>query len=154
MIEAETILAFIEYTEQQITEAYSALESARYSLVELPNTAELESLLAACKVISVDSYTAKSYSVLQSAIKQVERLLARPEYTDSDISDAISSLQAARDGLIEMSDQDLVLKEALVSLMESLLSNISVIIPICFGIFVIGFGIQFVPRIFKTLTKS
>src|SRR5690606_23588446 len=61
--------------------------------------ADLQSLYDDARLVKRGSYSAKSFSVLQSSIAATQTILGNADATDHELGQALASLQGALDGL-------------------------------------------------------
>ncbi|WP_440897469.1 endo-alpha-N-acetylgalactosaminidase family protein [Amphibacillus sp. Q70] len=126
---AEAALQTIE-TEEELTDAIAALQSAIDSLVEVEegpesvNSTALEALVDAAKTLDSADYTETSYTALAEALDSALDVLADEEATQDDVDEATTALALAIAGLetIETSDPvvDKTVLTAIVAAAESL----------------------------------
>ena len=93
---ATALLARGDKTQDEVNAARDALAAARDGLV---NVAELKAAIAKCDDLVESDYTAESWSVLEAARAEAEKLLADASATQEKVDDAVKKLDEARAGL-------------------------------------------------------
>ncbi|OAB40643.1 hypothetical protein PMSD_01720 [Paenibacillus macquariensis subsp. defensor] len=65
-------------------------------------TGDLEQALVDVKVMNLEGYTSESIAALKASIARAEEVLANTEVTQQEVNEALSALQAATDGLVDI----------------------------------------------------
>lgn len=96
LVYAKAVAAKSDATATEISDAVQALQSARTALVF---TGALKAAVSAVKSLPSGAYTASSWATLQSALSAAEGVVANPAATQAQVSDALTNLKSAVDGL-------------------------------------------------------
>ncbi|WP_051235894.1 S-layer homology domain-containing protein [Paenibacillus pinihumi] len=95
---ADAVLANDKATQ---TEADAALDRLNEVKAVLVDKTALQERVAELKPLNPDDYTPENFQLLQDAMDDAEAVLDDPEATQVDVKDALSKLNAARQGLVD-----------------------------------------------------
>jgi len=99
LIEAERVSADANATQSEVDSALSSLARALIIPAPVDKTA-LEAKIAAAKVLNSTSYTKESWSALQIALTEAERLNNDANATQAEVDSVLSAVTGAIDGLV------------------------------------------------------
>ncbi len=102
IIDAKTVAADKNSTQEQIEQQITALENAVNALVV--DKASLEALIAQCGEYNENDYTPASWAVLKDALAQANTVMDNASATVEEVTNAMNTLTQAKDGLIPVSD--------------------------------------------------
>ena len=92
---------------QQISAASSALESAINGMQTVATTADtalLDNAITHAEMFTKANYTQASYAALETAVTAARQLKASGGYTKEDVDAAVAAINAAIEGLVEVTD--------------------------------------------------
>ena len=101
---AEKVLKDKKATEAKIEAALEALNAAVEALEVKPDTTELKAAVDAAKKLKEKDYTAVSYKTVTTARKAAEKVLKDKNATQSQVNDALETLNAAVEALEAKAD--------------------------------------------------
>lgn len=167
---AENLLKTTGYTQSQVDSAKNTLQAALDGLAlppALPDTNELIELLIEADKIDDIGYTAPTWTRFDNARASGHSLLARPSYTEPEVSATTIELSVSMNGLTLQTiispplptgnGFDLGTGEVsgyLVQIPEISSNYIVSIYPVVIGIFSILFSIKIIPLVFKKIFRG
>lgn len=107
---AKTVDAKTDATAEELAAAVTSLQNAMDALVEVADRSDLEAKLQAAKEINnaEDKYTTESFSALQTAIDDAQKVYDNDESTAEQISQAVEDLNTAIAGLERIVSDELI----------------------------------------------
>ncbi|MFT8704426.1 S8 family serine peptidase [Bifidobacterium aquikefiricola] len=101
---AEDVLADASSTNQQINDAYNALNTAINGLVKVSakvDTSKLQALVNSLQSLKSKDYTSESWSAFEAAMKQAEQVLVDTNATQDQVNSAYAALLRAQQLLVQ-----------------------------------------------------
>lgn len=171
---AENLLVTSGYTQEQVTNMANTLQSALDGLKLLPDTNELEALLADADAIGDVGYTSESWTRFVNARSSARSLASSADYTQSELDYILSELRTAMNGLTlnavtppDTSEPpkpqpsplgyDLVSGDISGYLMPAprlFYNYVLPVIPIALGLYGIYFSIRLIPRLGRIILRT
>lgn len=103
---ANSVLSSYAMTDEKIAEAEAAMDAIDAAIEGLKSKklAELEAAIAEAETISGSSYTEASYQAFESALQKAKETAADSNAADEDYTQALTALNAAKEGLEQKTD--------------------------------------------------
>ncbi|MFV0396104.1 MAG: glycoside hydrolase domain-containing protein [Coprobacillaceae bacterium] len=103
--DAETVFNNSNASQEEVDNAITALQTAKDVLVERADKTALDTLITEVKALSEKDYTPKSWKGLTTPLSDAEAVSKNNNVSQEDVNNAITTLQTAKDALVERADK-------------------------------------------------
>lgn len=127
IINAEKVLANENATQEEVNKASQGLVDAINNLVEIIDNSRLVQLVEAAEGLTEDKYTESTWSNLQLALEEAQKLVANKDATAVEVKDAFDKLA---DSMVKLTlKSNKVALSSIISIGNTILSNADKYIP-------------------------